>query len=452
MRKRAAGIISESVAKGAGVASDGAAGRTSQGGIFYGWYIVAALLFMTFVSIGFRQSYGLFLPSWTEEFDRSVSFMSAVAFAGWMVNGLAQPVVGGLADRYGARVVACVSVSVLGVSTIAMAFSVNIWMLAFFYATLASFSNAGAMFTPITPLIARWFVRRRGAALSIITAGGSGGAMLLVPFSAYVLELFNWRVALGVLAGIMLVLVLPLVLLVVRNRPAAMGLRPDGDAPGTAGGSQRPQIHDGPLAVSHWKQAYRSAPMWQLTLTYVVCGVTTAIIAVHFVSFAKTEGITQQTAALAFGLLSFANVVSVLGVGIFISDRIQRKNALTVIYAARGVGFLALLVLPSSVGLWVFAVVAGGSWLATVPQTSALTAEVYGVRNVGSITGMLTMVHMCAGAVAVLAAGFTYDYFLSYDPVWLVCVVLLIGASLIAWMVREREVSARYMPMRLAEA
>ena len=82
-----------------------------------------------------------------------------------------------------------------------MAFSFNIWMLAFFYATLASFANAGAMFTPITPLIARWFVRRRGAALSVITAGGSGGAMLLIPFAAYLLELANWRVALGVIAG-----------------------------------------------------------------------------------------------------------------------------------------------------------------------------------------------------------------------------------------------------------
>ena len=113
---------------------------------------------------------------------------------------------------------------------------------------------------------------------------------------------------------------------------------------------------------------------------------------------------------------------------------------------------LALLVMPSSIGLWVFAVVAGSSWLATVPQTSALTAEVYGVRNVGSITGMLTMVHMCAGAVAVLLAGLAFDYFGSYDPVWAVSVVMLGGASVMAWMVREREVSARYAPVRLAEA
>ena len=430
----------------------GTGSASGKSGTFYGWYVVGAVFFMAFVSIGFRQSFGLFVPSWTEQFDVSVSFLSTVAFVGWMVNGIAQPVVGGLADRYGARVVVSISVGVLGASAMAMAFSPNIWMLAFFYATLASFSNAGAMFTPITPLIARWFVRRRGAALSVITAGGSAGAMLLIPFAAYLLELSSWQVALGVIAGILLVLVLPLVLVVVRDRPSAMGLRPDGDAPTMADGSRRPTIVDGPLTVTHWRQAYRSAPMWQLTLTYVVCGITTAVIAVHFVSFAKTEGISVTTAAIAFAVLSFTNMASVLGMGIFISDRVQRKNALTAIYAVRGLGFLALLTLPTSVGLWVFAVVAGSSWLATVPQTSALTAEVYGVRNVGAITGMLTMVHMCAGAFAVLAAGLTFDFFGSYDPVWMVSAVMLGGASLMAWMLREREVSARYMPMRLAEA
>lgn len=421
-------------------------------GLFYGWYIVGAVFFMVFVSIGFRQSFGLFLPTWTEEFGVSVSFMSAVALAGWTVNGVAQPVVGWLADRYGARVVAAVSIAVLGGSTLAMAFSLNVWMLAFFYAALASFSNAGAMFTPATPLLARWFVRRRGAALSVITAGGSAGAMLLVPFASYLLELASWRAALAVIAGMLLVLALPLVLLVIRDRPAAMGLLPDGADPAPAGGRRRSSALEGPLTVAHWRQAYRSAPMWQLTLTYVVCGVTTAIIAVHFVTFAKTEGITETTAALAFGLLSGTNMLSVLVMGIFVSDRIQRKNALAVIYAVRGLGFLALLALPASTGLWVFAVVAGSSWLATVPQTSALAAEVYGVRNAGSITGMLTMVHMCAGACAIFIAGVAFDRFGSYDAVWLGAVAMLGAASLTAWLLREREVSARYRPVQLAEA
>jgi MFS family permease len=431
------------------VASDGRAG---QGGIFYGWYIVAAVFFMVFVSIGFRQSYGVFVVTWESEYGLdSRGFLSNVASAGWVVNGLAQPVVGGLADRYGARVVTAVSLAVLGASTLAMAFSFNVWMLAFFFASFASFSNAGAMFTPVTPLIARWFVRKRGVALSIITAGGSAGAMLMILFATYLLNLFNWRVSLAAIAVIVL-LALPLVLVVIRNRPSDLGLVPDGNTPSSAAGAARAALVNGPLTVSHWRDAYRSAPMWQLTLTYVVCGITTAVIAVHFVPFAKDEGITQTTAAFAFSILHFANMGSVLAVGFLLSDRLQRKNTLTLVYAVRGLGFLSLLVLPTSVGFWVFAIVAGSSWLATVPQTSALAAEIYGVRNSGSITGMLTMVHMFAGAVAVAAAGAAFDYFGSYDQVWLVCVLLLAGASLMAWLVREREVSARYAPMRLAEA
>lgn len=414
-------------------------------GVFYGWYVVGAVFFMVFVSAGFRQSYGVFVPSWTEHFGVSVSTISVVAAAGLVINGVSQPIVGSLADRYGPRIVMGISVLVLGLSIIAMALSTSIWILAFFYASFASFALGGAQFTPVTPLISRWFVRRRGTALSVLTSGASGGAMLIVPLSAYALELSNWRVALGATGVITIALALPLVMLVIRNRPEDMGVLPDGEK--VKAGADGPAIGppEGPLSVENWKQAYRSSPMWLLTLTYVVCGVTTAIIAVHFVQFAKTEGISETTAALAFGLLSFMNMIGVLGVGI-VSDRIMRKNALTVIYAVRGLGFLALLVLPTSVGLWAFAVLAGSSWLATVPQTSALTAEVYGVRNAGTITGMLTMVHMIAGAIAVAVAGLMFDKWGSYDIPWAASVVLLVGASFAAWSLREKDVSSRFCP------
>ena len=87
-----------------------------------------------------------------------------------------------------------------------------------------------------------------------------------------------------------------------------------------------------------------------------------------------------------------------------------------------------------------------------MPQTSALAAEIYGVRNSGAITGMLTMVHMLSGAVAVLAAGLAYDYLGSYDAVWLAATAMLAAAAFLAWMLRERELSARFNPVRPAEA
>lgn len=419
--------------------------------MFYGWHVVGAAFFMVFVSAGFRQGYGLFVPAWGDDFGASVTAFSFIASAGWVVNGVAQPVVGALADAHGARSVTALSLAALGVSVLGMAVAPNVWILAFFYITFASFAIAGAQFTPVTPLIARWFVRRRGAALSVLTAGGSAGAMLLIPLAANIESLWNWRVAIGVIGGMTLLLALPLVLIVIRDNPSEMGLSPDGDAPGIGGAARRGAIPEGPLTVDRWRAAYRSAPMWQLTLTYVVCGVTTAIISVHFVTFAKSEGVPETTAAYAFGLLSFMNMVCVLAMGV-VSDRLLRKNALAVIYAVRGVGFLALLALPVSSGLWAFAVLAGSSWLATVPQTSALAAEIYGVRNSGAITGMLTMVHMLSGAVAVLAAGLAYDYFGSYDAVWLAATAMLAAAAFLAWMLRERELSARFNPVRPAEA
>lgn len=429
--------------------------------MFYGWHVVGAAFFMVFVSAGFRQGYGLFVPAWGDHFNASVTVFSFIASAGWVVNGVAQPVVGALADAHGARSVTALSLAALGVSVLGMAVAPNVWMLALFYITFASFAIAGAQFTPVTPLIARWFVRRRGAALSVLTAGGSAGAMLLIPLAANIESLWNWRVAIGVIGGMTLLLALPLVLIVIRDSPSDMGLSPDGDAPAAGGSARRAAIPEGPLTVDKWRAAYRSAPMWQLTLTYVVCGVTTAIISVHFVTFAKAEGVPETTAAYAFGLLSFMNMVCVLAMGV-ISDRLLRKNALAVIYAVRGVGFLALLALPVSssagadgsagIGLWAFAVLAGSSWLATVPQTSALAAEIYGVRNSGAITGMLTMVHMLSGAVAVLAAGLAYDYFGSYDAVWLAATAMLAAAAFLAWMLRERELSARFNPVRPSEA
>ena len=432
-------------------------GGGAKKGVFYGWYIVGAVFFMIFVTAGFRQTFNVFLPSWSEDFNVSVGQLSFVAAAGWVVNGLAQPVVGALADRYGPRIVMTASVVVLGVSILAMAFAGNIWMLAFFYATFASFSMAGAQFTPVTPLIARWFVRRRAAALSVLTSGGSAGAALLVMFVASLIQFTSWRVALLAIVGMLVILVLPLVVIVIRNRPEQMGLEPDGGAVGGTVGDavSRRGTGEGPLAVEKWSHAYRTAPMWQLTFTYVVCGVTTAIIAVHFVSFAKNEGIPVFTAAVAFGLLSIMNMLGVLGLGA-VSDRFMRKNALTVIYAVRGIGFLMLLIMPISIGLWAFAVISGVSWLATVPQTSALAAEVYGVRNSGKITGMLTMVHMLAGAAAVAAAGLAYELLGSYDVVWVASVAMLGAAAFTAWSLREKDVSARYLPVqaspRLTEA
>ena len=416
-------------------------------GLFYGWYVIGAMFFMVMVGVGPRQGLGLFFAIWTHEFGVSVATLSAIAAAGWVASGTSQLIAGGLSDRFGGRIVMSISMLVMGVGTVAVGLSGNVWVFALFYVGVLSFAVGGAIYVPATPVVTRWFRRRRGAALGVLSSGASAGGMLLIPFMAYMLILVDWRITWMILGAMMVSLSFPLLLIVVRNSPRDMGLWPDGDpAPPDVVDSPDAQLTEqpGPLAVSRWRSAYRSAPMWELTFAYMVCGVSTATIAVHFVPFAVDQGISTSTAALAFGLLSLINMLSVILIGV-LSDRLLRKNVLAVAYAVRGLAFVGLVLMPASVGIWVFALLAGASWLATVPQTSSLTAEIYGIRKAGTLVGMLSMLHQFGGAAAVLLAGTTFTLLDTYVPAFLTAAALLGSASVVSWLVKEKSCSVRFI-------
>jgi sugar phosphate permease len=414
--------------------------------IFYGWYIVGAMFFMGLIGVAPRQALGLFFDTWSEEFGVTVSQLSAVAAAGWLINGVSQPIVGALTDRFGGRIVMFVSMIAVGIGTFLIGVTVNIWTLAFVYIPIVSFAMSGILFVPGTALLVRWFKRKRGTAISVYSSGTSIGGMLLIPFMAYLLVLVDWRATWMVVGAAMLLLAAPLIWMVLRNDPRDMGLMPDGDpmSEETAAGGMKASQRQGPLAVEAWREAYRTPPMWQLTATYVVCGMTTGAIAIHFVPYAVSEGIPVSTAALAFGLLSFINLVGVLTTG-FISDHMLRKNMLTLVYGVRGLAFVALVALPSSIGLWAFALIGGVSWLSSVPQTGALTAEIYGIKRAGTLNGMLNLVHQVGGASAVFGAGLVFDLSGSYTPFFIIAAGTLAFASLVSWMVREKACSARFV-------
>ena len=114
-------------------------------------------------------------------------------------------------------------------------------------------------------------------------------------------------------------------------------------------------------------------------------------------------------------------------------------------FLSRQLAFLALVVLPPGIGLWVFAIVGGASWLASVPQVGALTAEIYGIQRAGTLNGMLTLVHQVGGALAVFGAGLIFDLSGSYESFFIIAAATLIFASLISWVLRERAYSVRFI-------
>jgi MFS family permease len=201
----------------------------------------------------------------------------------------------------------------------------------------------------------------------------------------------------------------------------------------------------GPLEVASWRDAFRATPIWQLCGGYFVCGFTIALVATPVVPFAIERGASATTAATVFGVMSGLNVVGVLAVGA-LADRGGRKNLLGLVYALRGCAYAALVLAPGAWSLWGFVVIMGFSWWATLPLTSALTAEVYGLTHLGMLNGLAFTGHQIGGALSLQLGGTRRDLTGSYDLPFALAGLLLFGASLLSVTMRERRYSTRYQP------
>ena len=412
--------------------------------VFYGWYIVAALFFATFISIGTRQGFGIFIFTWEQDWGVTTADISRVGSVGILATGISQPIFGWLADRYGGRPIVIASLAVMALGTIAVAALSSVIGLVVLYGLVISFASGGVSPATTGVIVVRWFKKRRGMAMSVLVAGGSVGGLIFVPFLDYVELEFGWRIAWIVTGSLALVIGIPLILLIVRSKPGDMGLKVDGGKAIVDQDSDASHNPAGPKYVERWTSALRSRPFWQLSFGYFVCGITTSSISFHYVRWAQSEDISRDTAALAFGLMMGINACAVIVVGL-LSDRLQRKNLLGAVYLVRGAAFLMLIFLPSLMGLWSFALIGGMSWLATVPLTASLTADVYGVRNLGILFGLANMSHAFGGAAAVWAFGEALTHWGSYDVPFAVGAVTLLAAGIVSLSIKEKKDSVRYV-------
>jgi MFS family permease len=420
--------------------------QTQKPPLYYGWYIVATCMFIAFVSVGARSAFGVFVVPMSEDFGWSRGAISFAAALGFLVNGLTQPLLGGFLDRFGGRKVIVISLLVYGLVTAALSLTFHILFLAFMFGIVASVALSGASLTNTGALLSRWFRRRRATVVGLNAAGLSVGGLLLVPFAMYLLQATNWRLTWAVLGLIILGLGVPLAFLFVRDDPAKLGLSPDGDtaAPEKDGGNNSVQRQRGPLEADQWSGSLRSLPIWQMTGSYFVCGATTAVLSVHFVPYALDLGVSPGVAATAFGFMMGLNVVGSIAAGV-LSDRFSRKNLLALTYFMRGCGYILLLVVPGGLSLWAFAAVAGFSWIATAPLTTSLTADVYGLKALGTISGVSFLFHAVGSFVSILLAGLLYDLTGSYTLPFAIAGALLFPAALSAFTIRERKYSMRYL-------
>jgi sugar phosphate permease len=277
----------------------------------------------------------------------------------------------------------------------------------------------------------RWFVRRRGLVVGLLSATTATGQLVFLPLLAWLATTYGWRWSSITVAAVAL-LICPLAVLLLRNAPADVGLRPYGateaDLPEPRRSGALSSAFDG------LRMGVRSRDFWLLAGSFCICGATTnGLIGTHLIPAAMDHGLPEVTAA---GLLASVGVFDLIGTTVsgWLTDRWDARWLLCWYYGLRG---LSLLFLPyafggQNFGLILFIVFYGLDWVATVPPTVALTSDTFGRQNVGIVYGWIFASHQLGAALAASGAGVLRTWLGDYQVAFMSAGVLaLIAAGLV---------------------
>ena len=384
--------------------------------------ILACGTVVLLLSFGIRTNFGLFLKPITEELGWGrEAFATAIAIQ-MLLWGLAQPFAGAVADKYGAgRVVAvCAAMYALGIFVMARTSSPFDFTLG--AGVLVGLGLTGTGFPIILAVIGRAVeARRRSLFLGLAAAGGSSGQVFMVPLGQAFIDAYGWMTALGLLAALSFTMV-----------PLAAAL------------AGRPRVEARREARQSFAEAIREAGghggYWFLTAGFFVCGFHVMFIATHLPAFIVDQGAAASLGAWALALIGLGNIVGSLISG-YLGGRYSKRYLLSGLYLARAVVISIFVLAPiSDASILVFSVAIGVLWLSTVPLTSGLVAQIFGVRYMATLFGFVFLSHQLGGFLGVWLGGYVFDATGSYDIVWWVSVALGLAAALLHMPIDERPV------------
>ncbi len=393
--------------------------------IFYGWWVVAAFSAMTFTSTGIRHAVGPFLKPIVADLGLDRASFSLVIALSLFLYGLFMPLAGMALDRFSVRVVSSVGTVLLVVSLVLTAMVRNVWEFAAVYGVLVPLGLAGTGPVIASGVVARWFNKRRGTALSVLGSASMTGMSLLVPAVTWLILTTGWRttyvlIALGVLA-----LMLPLCLWVVRDSPESIGLVADGAVPRAGSGSALVERVSAGEAV-------RTLAFWQLAGSFFTCGFSMSLLSAHGLPMLTDHGYTPMLASWTLGVLGGSSIGFTVMLGA-ISDRFGRRPVLASIYAGRVLIFAGFfLIRDNPAAILAVAVLGGITMAGTGSMTSALTADIYGRFSVSSVFGLIFLVHQTGAAIGSWLAGGLFEATGGYGAAFTLACALLMGAAVVA--------------------
>ncbi len=401
-----------------------------KAGFFYGWIVVIALTVVMTIISGAHFSFGVFLKPISEQFHWTRAMTSGALSTCLWVGGLLAILTGALTDKYGPRMVIIVGALLGGLGYLLISHTSALWHLYVGLGVIVAIGRSTA-WTPITATVSRWFTKKRVLALGIVTSGIGLGQMLIPPLAAHLIARYDdWRPAYRVIA-VMIWVIPTLAAVLIRRSPQDMGLLPDGKTQGSDTAVRERQTE--PVEMKEWSQreVVRTLPFWLLVFINLVVAATLHVVIIHVVAYATDVGIEPTSAVLVLTFIGGADILSrivVGGISLKVGSRVILLSSLILLA-------VTLFCFPWVRDLGMFCAVGvffGFGLGGTSPPLTSLVSELFGLRSVGIIMGLIGVGWAAGCAIGAFLGGYIFDITGSYTPAFLGAgVVAVIGVMLV---------------------
>jgi len=392
-------------------------------------WIVAGITFATlFASAGFRSAPSVLILPLEDEFGWRRDVISAALAINVLLFGLTAPFAAALMDRFTVRKVVMSALTVIGIGALLTIWMNQSWHLMLLWGVVVGIGTGSMALVFAATIANRWFVKKRGLVIGVLTAAGASGQLVFLPTLARLAQDPGWRAS-SVMISIAAFLMVPLIYLFLKEDPQSINTTPYG----AADNWQPPVLEKGNaarVALVTLRDAAKVRNFWYLVGSFFICGLSTSgLIGTHFIPAAHDHGMAQVTAASLLALIGVFDVVGTITSG-YLTDRIDPRKLLFFYYLLRG---LSLFLLPSilfstvEASTLVFVIFYGLDWIATVPPTVMLCRQVLGPDKGAIIYGWVFAAHQIGGALAAFGAGLLRvkfgDYAAAFYITGILCVI-----------------------------
>lgn len=388
-------------------------------------YMLIGSAIILALSLGVRHGFGLYLVPMSDEFGWGHNVFSLAIAMQNLIWGAAQPFTGALADKYGSKIVVAVGGMLYTIGLLLMAVSSTGWLLNLSVGLILGLALSATSFSVLLSAVGRAAPpEKRSLAMGIASAAGSFGQFIMLPSTLLLLQNFGWSAAL-VVSAILIAMIVPLAWML--KAPAFV-------VPNTSTNQVQLSFKDILVIAKNHK------PFWFLSLGFLVCGFQVVFIGIHLPGYLIDHGFNATTGTVFLALVGLFNIVGTYTAG-WLGGKYSKPKLLMGLYGLRGIAIIAFLMLPlSTFTIYSFGVVMGLLWLSTVPLTNGIVANMFGIKYLSMLSGIVFFTHQVGSFFGGWLGGVNHDVTGNYDLIWLFSIILSVFGVLVHFFVDEKAV------------